>query len=100
MTGNDFDIRRELRNDLCHAVNHAVDAAAAFDIDEGKAVSDEVVAHVNDIRVREENDRVAVSMSSGEIEGANVFAVQVHRNVVIKGDDGEGLVRRGRVLPM
>jgi len=30
--------------------------------------------------------RVAVGVSAGKIEGANVFAVQVHRNVVIEGE--------------
>ena len=84
-----------MRDDLGHSVDHAVDAAAALHVNKGKAIGDEIVAHVHDIGVGKENDRVAVSMPSGEIQSTDVFAVQVNGDVVIEGDDGQRLVGRG-----
>ena len=93
MPRNHLNIRRQLRDYLGHGVDHAVDAAAALHVNEGKAVGDEVVAHVHDVGVREKDDRVAVGVSGGKIESADVFAVQVHGDIVIEGEDGQGLVR-------
>src|ERR1700674_4533361 len=96
MAGDDFHVRGQLRRGFFHGVDHALYAAAAGDVNEREAIAHEVVAHVHDIVFREEDDGVAVGVAGGKMQRANVFSVQVHGHVVLKGDDGyDGL---GRVL--
>ena len=61
----------------------------AADVDERKAVADEIVAHVDDIVLREKDDGVAVGVAGGKVQRADVFAVEVDGDVVLEGDDGE-----------
>src|SRR3989442_15117498 len=63
-------------------------------VNEGEAVAHEVVAHVDDIIFRKENDGVAVSVARWKMQGANVLTVQVHGDVVVKRDDRQGRLLR------
>ena len=88
MSRDDLYIRWKLRDDLFDGVDHAVNTPATVHIDEGKSVGYEVVPHVHHIRFRKENDRVAVGVAGGKMQRPDVFAVQVYRDIMIKGDDG------------
>src|SRR4029077_17066498 len=72
--------------------DHALYAAAAAQVNEGKAVAHEIVAHVHDVRLGKKDDAVAVGGSAGKMQGADVLAVQVHGNIVIEGDDRQGFL--------
>src|SRR5579864_3117712 len=100
MAGNDLHVRRKLRDDLFDGINHAVNTAAAVDINEGKAVGHEVVAHVNHVRLGKKDDGVAIGVARGKEESTNVFAVQMNGHVVIEGDDGQRLLGCGLHLPV
>src|SRR6516225_10740345 len=52
-------------------------------------VANVVIAHVYDIGFRKKNDRVAVGVAGWIVQCPNVFTVQVNRNIVIKGNDGQ-----------
>ena len=67
-------------------------------VNEGEAVAHEVVAHVDDIIFRKENDGVAVSVARWKMQGANVLTVQVHGDVVVKRDDRQGRLLRGFIF--
>jgi len=91
--GDDFHIRRQFRNNLFHGGNHAGNAASAIEIDKRETVTDEIVAHVHDIGFGKEDDAVAVGVAAGEVQSANVVTVEVNRDVMIEGDDGQDIVR-------
>ena len=84
MPWNDLRIRWQHSDHFLHSVNHAVDAAAAIHVDKGKAIDSEVVSHVHDIRFGEEDDGVAISVPRRKVQRANIFAIQVHRNVTVE----------------
>ena len=67
-------------------------------VDERKAVANEDVAHVHHVILHEEDDRVAVGVRRRKVHRANVLAVQMHGEVVVKRDDRQGALRLGRRL--
>src|SRR5438105_5026514 len=74
MSGDYLHVGRDLRNYLLDAVDHAIYAAAAADVDERESVGYEVVAHVHHVGLGEKDDRIAVGVASGKVESANVLA--------------------------
>src|SRR5580704_4256015 len=72
MPRNDFYVWRKFRHDLFHGRDHAFHAAAGGEVDEGEAIANEIVAHVHDVRLRKENDAVAIGVSAREVKSANV----------------------------
>lgn len=60
-------VGRQLGDGSFNTVSHAQDAAAAGDINEGKAVANEVVAHVYDVIFGEKDDGVAVRVAGGKV---------------------------------
>src|SRR5439155_7929762 len=68
VAGNHFHIGGQLRGSFFERINHALNAAAARDIDEGKAVTDKIVAHVDDIVFREKDDGIAVGVAGRKME--------------------------------
>src|SRR4029079_10060124 len=84
---NDLNVCRQLGNGFFHAVDHPIDAAAGRDVDEREPVSDEVIAHVNDVGFGEIDDGVTISVAGGKVQCANVLAIDMDGYVVIKGDD-------------
>src|SRR2546427_155043 len=89
VAGNHFHIGRKLRGSFFERINHALNAATARDIDEGKAVTDKIVAHVHDIVFGEEDDGIAVGVAGRKMERANIFAVEMDGYIVLKRDDRE-----------
>ncbi len=87
MPRNDFHIRRHLRDHFLHGVDHPIDAAAAIHVDERKTIRHEIVAHVHDIGLGEEDDRIAIGVAGGKEERPDIFAIQMHGHVVIERDD-------------
>src|SRR5215471_5079708 len=63
-------------------------------IDKRKSVAHKIIAHVHNVVLREENDRVAVGVTGGKMQRANVFAIQVHAHVVLNSDDRQRRFRR------
>jgi len=98
VAGNDFDVGGELSYGLFHTVGHALDAAAAGDVNEGKAVANEIVAHVHDVIFGEVDDGVAVGVAGGKVERADVFAIEVDGDVMLEGDDRESGLFGGLVF--
>jgi hypothetical protein len=89
VAGDDFHVGRQHRDDLLASGDHALHAAAGSHVDEGIAVAYVVVAHVHDVGFGEEDDGVAVGVTSGKLQRANVLAVEVDGDVVIEGNDGQ-----------
>ena len=65
--------------------------AAVTDIDEGEAVDEEVVAHVQDVCFGEVKDCVGVGVSGLVVFELNVFAVKVDGGLIVVGDNGEAV---------
>src|SRR5215470_7053211 len=95
VAGDDFHVSRQLGDDFLQGGDHAFPASARTEIDKGKSVTYEVITHVYDIRLGEEDDAVAIGVAAGEVQRADVFAVQVHGDVVIESDDGKRFFRGG-----
>src|SRR5713101_7749428 len=95
MSGNDLYIRRQLRGGFFHRIDHALHAAPAGHVNERKAVTHKVVAHVHDIIFRKENNGIAIGVARGKMQRANVLSVQMHGDVMFKRDDGECRLFRG-----
>src|SRR5437588_2606352 len=93
MSGDYLHVGRDLRNYLLDAVDHAIYAAAAPDVDERESVGYEVVAHVHHVGLGEKDDRIAVGVASGKVESANVFAIEMHGHIMIEGEDGQRIFR-------
>ena len=62
------------------------DAAAIVGIDEWKCSVEEVVPHVDDIRLRKPDDGIAVRMTMRHVDRANVLTVDVHRRTIVERD--------------
>jgi len=90
MSGNDLHVRRHLHNHLLHAVDHPINAAARIHVDKREAISHKVVAHVHDIRLGKEDDRVTVRMPCRKIKRADILPVQMHRHIVMIGSASLG----------
>ena len=91
MSGNHSYVGRQLRRDLFRGGDHALDAAAARHVNKRKAVTHEIVAHVHNIVLREEDNGIAVGVPGRKMQRANVLAVQVHGHVVLEGDNRQGV---------
>jgi len=93
VAGDNFGIGWDEREYFFDAGDHAAEAAAIVDVDKGKAVSDEVVAHVDDVGLWEKDDAIAISMSVREMNGTNVFAVEMDGGPVVEGNYGQSFFR-------
>src|SRR6185437_2884676 len=88
VAGNDLYVVRHFRQDFFIAGDHALHAAAAVEVDEGKhSAVKEIIAHMDDVGLREKDHAVAIGVSVGKVDGADVFSVQVDGNFIFKGDD-------------
>ena len=65
-----------LGDHFLYGIDHAIQAASRLDIDEWE-VGHELVAHVHDVRLGEEYDRVTIGVARGKMQHADVFSVQV-----------------------
>ena len=65
-------------------------AASAIDVNEGETITDEVVAHMHDIRPREKDHRIAVGMPRREMQGTDVLTVQMHGDVLAERNYRQG----------
>ena len=100
MTGDDLHVCGNLCQNFFDAIDHAVDTASAVDVDEGESVGDEVVAHVHDVGFGKEDDGVAVGVAGREVQGTDIFAIQVNGDVVIERDDWQGSFGSGLEIHM
>ena len=96
--GNHFHVGRKLRSGLFHRFDDALRTAAAGHVNKGKTVTHEIVAHVHDVILREENDGVAIGVARRKVHCANVFTIQVHRHVVLERDNRQRRLCSGLVL--
>jgi hypothetical protein len=81
---------------LSQASDHSAHAAATFHIDKRKTVNNEIVSHVHHIRFWEEDDAIAIGVAVWEMNGANVFAIEMDSGAVVESDDRKGLLWRRR----
>jgi hypothetical protein len=79
MTGNDLHARRKLCDYVGNILRKALNIAAAIQIHKRKLPGEEMVAHVDYIRVGEEYDAVAVGVPLREVNHPDLFAVEMNR---------------------
>src|SRR6266851_470540 len=79
MTGNDPGARWNLGDRGRDVSLIAFYVPAAGEIDVREHAVEEVIAHVNNVRAGEEDDAVTVGVPVREMDCANLFAVEVHR---------------------
>src|SRR6185437_2872388 len=90
MAGDDLYVVRDFRKDLFITGDHALNAPAAIDINKRKhSAVEKIIAHVDYVGLGEEDHTIAVSMAVRKMNGPNVFTIQVDRDCVFKGDDGQ-----------
>ena len=75
-------------------MNQAVDRSPAVEVDEREDAIEERIAHVDDVDVREMDDRVSIGVGVLHVEGANLLAVPMERHRIGEGDHGERVRRR------
>src|SRR5271166_740825 len=90
MAGDDLHVRRQYCSHLLTGCDHALHAAARSDVNEGKSVAHIVVAHVHYIGFGEEDYGVTVGVSCGKVQGPDVLSVEMHGDIVVEGNDGQG----------
>src|SRR6516165_924146 len=95
MSRNNLYVGRHLTDHLLDAIDHSIDAAARVHIDERKPIRYEVISHVHNIRLRKEDDRISIRMTRRKVERANILAIQMYGDIMIKGDDRQRILRRG-----
>ena len=57
--------------------DHALNAAAVGHIDKRETVGHEIIPHVHDFRLREEDDTVSIGVAVGEVDRADVLALEL-----------------------
>src|SRR5579872_568733 len=90
MPRDDLHVFRHHGHYLFHTGDHSADAAATLHVHKRKAVGHEVVAHVNDIGLREKDHAVAVRVTVREMDRPDILAVQMHGGPVVKCNYGQG----------
>jgi hypothetical protein len=89
VSGNDFHIWWNHSQDGLESLDHAADRASAGNVDKGEAIGHKVIPHVDDFGLGEEDDAVSVGMAMGQVNGANLFAIEMDRGPFIERDDGQ-----------
>ena len=95
MARDNLYVRRQHGNDFFAGRDHALHAAAGGDIDEGIAVAYIVIAHVHHVGLGEEDDGVAIGVTGGKVQRANVFAIEMDGHIVIESDNGSAPLAAG-----
>src|SRR5262245_3528329 len=90
MAGNDLHVGGQRRHGFLDVLHHAEHATAAGDVHEGQAVGDEIVAHVDHVRLREVDDAVAVGVPLRVVQRPDVLAVDVNGQAMVEGDHRQG----------
>src|SRR5258708_22942209 len=98
MSRNNFHVCGKLRGSFFQSLDHALHASAAGDVNKRKTVAHEVVAHVHEIVFWEKDDGGGIGVAGRKMQRANIFAVKMHGDVVLKGNDGERSLFGGLVL--
>src|SRR3954471_17463626 len=91
MARDDFRVGGRGAHYLFHGGNDAFNTAATLEVDERKAVGNEVVAHVDDIGFGEVDDGVAIGMTGDEVNCPDVFAVEVDGRTIVERDNRKRL---------
>src|SRR5262245_36795977 len=98
MPRDDLHICRKLLEGSFHCCDYAIYAAASLRINERKTVRHEIVTEVCNVRFLKIDDAVSIGVPGRKMQSANVFAVQMDRQVVLEGDDRQRGRRRGLVF--
>src|SRR5215813_10503467 len=93
MPRNDLYVGRQLSSDCFGGSYHAADASTPLKVYKWKPISNEVIAHVNDVGFCKENDAITIGVPTRKVQGAYIFAVHVNSYIVVKGDDAKRLFR-------
>src|SRR5437868_15404305 len=96
MARDELGVGRHHAEHFFAAGNHASDAAAVFHVHEGKSIGNKIIAHVHHVGLGKKDDAIAVRVSRRKVDGADVFAVQVHSGAIVEGDDGQHIFTGGR----
>src|SRR6478736_3320284 len=94
MARNQLRALRELWDDLTDILRQSLNTAATFEIDKRKTSGKEIVAHVNHVGFRKENDAVAICMTMREVNHPNLFAVEMDGERLIERDHRQSFFRR------
>ena len=90
MTGDNLYIVRGFGQYFFATGNHPLHAAAAIQVNKGEySAIEKIVAHVDHLGLGEEDDGVSIRVATGNVNGADVLAVEVDRDIVFKGNDGQ-----------
>jgi len=71
---------------VADVLRQTFDVAPTLQVHERKSAGKEIIAEMNYIRRREEDDNVAVRVAMWEVNRANLFAVEMDREVLIESD--------------
>src|SRR6185503_1817138 len=83
---NQLRASRYLADDVADVLRQTFDVATTLQVHERKSAGKEIIAEMNYIRRREEDDNVAVRVAMWEVNRANLFAVEMDREVLIESD--------------
>jgi class I fructose-bisphosphate aldolase len=89
VTGDKLCRRRDLAYQLAYVRDHSLHAATAVDIHERKSADEKVITEMDDVRVLEEHDRVAVGVTVREVHETDVLAIEVDRHALRVSHDGK-----------
>src|SRR5262249_39084659 len=74
---------------------HPFYTPTACQVNEWKPVGYKIVAHVDHIGFWKENHAIAVGMSIGIMQNADILAVQMYCNIVVEGENGKSFLCHG-----
>src|SRR6185369_8080866 len=86
---------RQLSDNTFSGCDHSFHGATARKIDEWESISDEIIAHMHDIRLRKEDHAVAIRMPAWTMENSNILAVQVNGHILTEGEYGQCFIDHG-----
>ena len=79
MTRNDLHTRGKLLDQLPNVLDEAFDVSSAVEVDEGKPSSKKDISHVDDLRLSEEQDDIAIGMTMRVVDRLDLLPVEVNR---------------------
>ncbi len=85
VAGDDFGLLISEAEGQFHGPDHALDGAAAVEVDVGVESVEEDVPHVEHVADREVHDAVAVGVAARHVVHGDRLAIEVQRHAVVEG---------------
>lgn len=93
MAGDHLHVRRQACHYILEGIDQSPDGTARRQVDKGKSYAQEIVAHVDYVRLRKVNNAVSIRVAILKMHHLDIFIVQMNHQVMVEGQDGQYVLR-------